>query len=307
MEEVKYVIVKGCGGLGNRLFTLSNAIAYAKRNGRTIHVDWSDNLFSHSGENIFHRFFDLEGVDEAELPETVESIYPNGYQDFVFDPIQQVCEQRTDHASRMSKLLGKQDVSMWYPKNDIGVAPFELGSDLPDSLNEQVVVYADYIPELDPDALRHHIKLGTDLQRMIDEFAERADLKHAIGVHVRSTDIQPSKGLPHLFRMIKSIDESARVFLATDNPAVETEFHEAGIMVVTIDKHLPEVTKESMGIHHWARSNTSQEETLDMLTDAITDMWSLAACGQLLYQGNSSFSQISNAIREGKNAKDWMV
>lgn len=42
---MKYIVLKACAGLGNRLVTLSNAIDYSLKNNRTLYVDWSDGLF----------------------------------------------------------------------------------------------------------------------------------------------------------------------------------------------------------------------------------------------------------------------
>ena len=38
----KYLILKGCAGLGNRIFSILNAISYSKKTGRKLIIDWSD-------------------------------------------------------------------------------------------------------------------------------------------------------------------------------------------------------------------------------------------------------------------------
>ena len=59
----KYLIVKGCAGLGNRLVTVLAAIAYAKRNNRILIVDWEDGQFDKFGTNAFSKIFDLKNVE----------------------------------------------------------------------------------------------------------------------------------------------------------------------------------------------------------------------------------------------------
>src|SRR5690554_3770745 len=62
-----YVILKGVAGLGNRLFTLANAIEYTLNNNRIIIVDWSDGQFSQKGNNIFPKYFELIDITKDDL------------------------------------------------------------------------------------------------------------------------------------------------------------------------------------------------------------------------------------------------
>jgi len=45
----KYLVLKGCAGLGNRLITLLKAIQYCKKTGRRLYVDWADGMFAGGG------------------------------------------------------------------------------------------------------------------------------------------------------------------------------------------------------------------------------------------------------------------
>ena len=49
----KYLVLKGCAGIGNRFITLMKAIQYAKLSRRIIYVDWGDGMFDNVGNNIF--------------------------------------------------------------------------------------------------------------------------------------------------------------------------------------------------------------------------------------------------------------
>ena len=49
----RFVLLKGCAGLGNRLITATAASVYAKDTGRKIHIDWNDGQISRIGENSY--------------------------------------------------------------------------------------------------------------------------------------------------------------------------------------------------------------------------------------------------------------
>jgi hypothetical protein len=55
---MKYVVVKGYLGFGDRLETLKMAVAYALNNNLQIYVDWRDKMWSHGSEN-FYTYFNL--------------------------------------------------------------------------------------------------------------------------------------------------------------------------------------------------------------------------------------------------------
>ena len=59
----KIVLLKGCAGLGNRLFTLVNAAEYANQTNRTLIVDWNDGLYYPMDYNFFSDFFKLKNIE----------------------------------------------------------------------------------------------------------------------------------------------------------------------------------------------------------------------------------------------------
>jgi hypothetical protein len=55
---MKYLVVKGCLGFGDRLESLKMAVAYALQYNLQIYVDWRDPFWSH-GSNDFYTYFKL--------------------------------------------------------------------------------------------------------------------------------------------------------------------------------------------------------------------------------------------------------
>ena len=54
----KYLLVKGCAGLGNRIFQLS-LLNYCIKNNRRLVIDWSDGILK-KGEDVFKDFFHID-------------------------------------------------------------------------------------------------------------------------------------------------------------------------------------------------------------------------------------------------------
>ena len=60
---MRYLIVKGVAGFGDRLATLGRAIGLAMATGRTLVIDWSDASWNHEqpAKGFWH-YFDLVGL-----------------------------------------------------------------------------------------------------------------------------------------------------------------------------------------------------------------------------------------------------
>jgi len=75
---MKYLIVKGACGFGDRLQVLKMCVIKAREKGLQIYVDWSDPIWSHSGET-FYTYFDLVNIPKLnsidDIPEDA-TVYP---------------------------------------------------------------------------------------------------------------------------------------------------------------------------------------------------------------------------------------
>jgi hypothetical protein len=85
---MKYLLVKAWLGFGDRLQGLKMCVKYAQDFNRAILVDWSDSIFSHSGES-FYTYFDLK-MPTFTLPLDPDlSVYPEfwkGKLDTTYNP-----------------------------------------------------------------------------------------------------------------------------------------------------------------------------------------------------------------------------
>ncbi|MDE6418733.1 MAG: hypothetical protein K2K49_05950 [Duncaniella sp.] len=344
MNRTKYLVVKGLAGLGNRLITLLAAADYARATGRSLHVDWSDGMFGPVGENVFYKYFALDGVTSEEnlaavakrlaegassYPATLtpEALMANIYAtyDCVSSPLGRNPLYRVPLSlvtrGTASAFFGLQT---WQPLPDThdgwrkslanvrNGRGFVIGSVLPRNIDSEIVIYADFRPWVKSERIFDIVRLREPLLKEFKEFAAKHDLgDKGIGVHVRATDKTTSKSRDKLHRHITEwLGESdkRKVFLSSDNPEVVAEFEAAYPgRVVQYPKFMPD-DPSGHGLHHWALQQCDNGEIKEkMFREALADMWVLSMCDRLLWQGNSSFSLMSAHLKKDKkNVKDWL-
>lgn len=340
----KFLLLKGCAGLGNRFITLQKAILYAQKNNRILYVDWSDGMFAPEGENAFYKYFTLSNVKSIDSIEPIvdsisngASIYPKSltleevcgsiYKNFWHVgswlswhfPIYRVAAT-TIFKGKIASVFGlqswqrKYDVDYSWQKNIKYVFSEEniqLGAQLKDHINRDVVVFVDFRPLVDIKNIFNYVHLKDQYYNKFMNFALEHDLiNKGIGVHIRATDKKPQKEIDKLATLIgKLISEESdlKIFLSTDSISVTNDFmHRYRDNIVTYPKFLPD-NLEGKGIHHWALNNQDKEVTSQMFEDSLADMWILSMCKYLLWQGNSSFSLMSKLLKNDKKRTiNWM-
>jgi hypothetical protein len=86
---MKYLVVKGWLGFGDRLETLKMAVKYALDNKLQIYVDWRDSIWSHDNES-FYTYFKLINMPILESLDDIPSdaiVYPPYWKDHMKDSI----------------------------------------------------------------------------------------------------------------------------------------------------------------------------------------------------------------------------
>lgn len=325
MANEKYLVLKGCAGLGNRLMTICNAIEYCKNTNRKLVIDWSDGIFAEKGVNIFPRFFKinnfpgLASLDEVKNNIENLSFYPavfkrniesGGYDHFIhaYHPFFLKIPDSFLFNERLkmlrgfwldrSKVLPTSAFDFFKEVFNLNNLPF--GHDLSVERKEDVLVYFDFTPNELRNTFLKHISLQENIEKKVNAYAEDKKLgKNTVGVHVRSTDKQPKKTLDALFEKVKRLNlKDQQIFLATDSKLVSEHIKKAFSSVIEYPKLMPDI-KEG-GMHLWAKYNDQLEHGERMLEESIMDMWLLSKCEYLLYQGNSTFSQLSMFMHDDR-------
>ncbi len=168
---MKYLVVKGWLGFGDRLESLKMAVKYALDNNLQIYVDWTDRFIRHTDES-FYTYFNLVNMPTLNSLEDIPTdatYYPSYWKDNIHQPF-------TD------ELFMKQ---------------IELNLDL-GILNEKKKFNADVIVyscignrEYYGDSTYFANVFRVINPKIIEEVLNRQqkyDLKNSIGIHIRGTD-----------------------------------------------------------------------------------------------------------------------
>lgn len=290
----KTLLIKGKGGLGNRILSAVCGLVYADLTGRIPVIDWRDGSYSPIGENAYPVLFKT--------------------------PITQPCETYDDAVSQVSPAI-------W--TGHLGHTPQEMiNKFIPDSHSnptgyrrlctdlscldapEDIAVFWAYLPKFG--RLARHMRrdsrfAGRSQPAIIEDYLARyftpndrvlsevdsmaARLRSpSIGVHIRYTDRKiPLHRIKNALRKRLRETPEARVFLATDNGDVQAEMMAefAGI------HHIPKYLPEDGARLHWP---TSEIEKVQEAENALIDMWLLSRCDYLIYSRHSTFSVTSSYL-----------
>lgn len=339
--ENKYLVLKGCAGLGNRLITLMKAIKYCKKTKRTLYVDWADGMFSGIGDNAFFKYFELRNIDYVKDLSLIKDSYQKGASTYpkkmrlsdLDTPVIRTFNALTPRIAQivpykvLMTLFFKEKTSYFvglqswqrtvYTKNKYINAiknrndgeNFVLGSALTARRKEDIVFFADFRPLVSIKNLFDYISLKQEYLDKINDFANQNRIRETIGVHIRYTDKKPKSKIERLKKQIDAIlkeNSEQKIFLCSDNNDVIEDFLKRyGENIIQRPKYIPKTNNQ--GIHIWAAKNLDAETKEKMMEDSIMDMWLLAMTKELYWQGNSSFSYISKYIKNDKqHTHNWM-
>lgn len=323
MNDNQCLWVKGCAGLGNRLMTFAAAAEYAQRNGRHLVIDWSDGCYAAAGENAFPLFFESDmALSTLPCDITTMNCLPkvmqnwsnenwNLYDKFsIYYPTQLIARMATRaYYALLIRLFDRAPMS-WGCKDDASMrVPF--GSFLPDGVEADVVLYADFAPPFEAKTLREHLRLRPEIIQRIDAYMAEQHLgARTLGLHVRATDKTAGKKLHRCIKKLPAMMEKHNLdtlFLCTDNAEIETVIQQhlgSMVRICSYPKNLP--TVHQGGIHHWAGAQNDRDVKIQMAMDSVMDMFLLSKMEWLFYQRGSTFSEISHIFHaEGDRCKAW--
>jgi hypothetical protein len=321
----KYLIVKGCAGLGNRLYTVFSAIDYCERTGRKLYVDWSDGLYGRKSDNVFCKYFDLS-VNSADFDEILKrnqsgaKVYPFPFDQKLrlglydlYQPVSSPFSHKIPY-NRMPLLKFNMLKEHWALNENVKVkkknsivsylkllskgSAFPMGQNLHYSIKEEIAVFADYAPVFIEKNIKY-LSVKPVISQIVDVFSAENNFDQAIGVHVRSTDMKPSVEINVLIELIKREHPGKKVFLSTDNTDVLAIFKLNFKDLIVFNKFIPEL-KGNESLHAWASVHSAPEKAEQIFKESIIDMYLLSKCDMLYYQGNSTFSIISKALHPDK-------
>jgi hypothetical protein len=293
VSPVRYLLVKGRAGLGNRILGLLTAILYAGLSHRRLVVDWADRTYSDDGKNVFHRYFSSPWCDPtAEVP-SGGSVTPAIWRDHLRESVSDLAWRfRDTYSQRGFRYASSVDLARIDHPEEIAVfwnfyAPLSvLRPHFSDEHERLKRLSSDGILR---ELLRHGLELRPEIRARVEQFRSDRFGPSMLGVHVRYTDRRA-----RLTGILKKVDAVRRhdrcpIFLATDNAEVQNLFVERYHHVVSTP--------------HWyapdgARIHQSRAcpDRFQNGVEALIDLYLLAECDFLVGDSNSSFAKVADLL-----------
>lgn len=249
----RYLVVKGCAGLGNRLMTVAAALEYAQKTNRLLYVDWSDGFFAPKGLNAFERLFRCDSKlylnavqyeEDYDFYPAIAKQLPENFCIYDFFSVRQPKNRYVRKILGILSKMGRIRYQTWVGKDNTRL---EFGGDLPANLTENVVIYADYIPKFSEELLIKNIRPAREICEKIESYIKENGLnQNSVGLHIRATDKKPKRNLLSFYKKMDSFVQTKdikRIYLATDNADVEKTLKKRyGDKICVWPKFLPVVS-----------------------------------------------------------------
>lgn len=299
---MKYVLVKGKAGLGNRMLCAVTAVLYARATGRRLVIDWRDPQYSDGMANGFHRFFICTEALPVGALSAEGSVFPpvwRGHLDLCAADLISLRDPRDLASFRAVRKYAADLRRTDYPEDILVVWSYlDQVSLVRRHLHGEWAEWRRWTREaILRRLLRDCLRLQPEIQARINTFAvQHWPGRTLIGVHVRYTDMK----IP-LSRYWGPVDRlmvrhpDAVIFLATDSREVLQRFRERYERVISTGKDLP---ADGRALH----SGHGPHDKIAHGMDALVDMHLLARCQYLVYSSRSTFSYISHLLSESPEA-----
>lgn len=269
---MKYLVVKGWLGFGDRLESLKMAVWFAIENKLQIYVDWTDSTWSH-GSETFYTYFKLVNMPVLNSLDDIPAdatVYPPYWKDHMKEPMtQELFEKQKELDLNIGMLSAKTNIS-----EDVFVYS-SIGNR---TIFTDSMFFANVFRVIHPQILENL----TNRQKGLN-------LSTTIGIHIRGTDrlrnsIKRDQGIQYMAvnaMMNGSFSGKAMVVVSDDAGSIEVwkRFYPTSIVFskLSLKTNAPSRT----GIH-----NTKKEDLLfskdDLNVEMLTDFFTLALCERIM-------------------------
>jgi len=267
---MKYLVVKGWLGFGDRIESLKMAVWFAIHHNLQIYVDWSDSMWSHGSEN-FYTYFKLINIPVLNSLDDIPSdstVYPPYWKDHMKDPFtQELLEKQKELNLNIGTLNTKIKV-------EADVLVFSSIGDrtlFPDS-----TFFANVFRVIHPEILSG-----------IKERQKQLDLSQSIGIHIRGTDrlrnsIKRDKGIQYMAinAMMHGGFSKKSMFVVSDD-AGSIEVWKRFFPETLVFSKLSLKNTQKSGVHNVKAENLTSSKN-DLNIEMLIDFFTLASCQHIL-------------------------
>jgi hypothetical protein len=265
---MKYLVVKGYLGFGDRLETLKMCVNYALHNNLQIYVDWSDAIWTH-GNETFYTYFNL-----VNMP--------------VLNSLDDIPADATYYPSYWSRNNIKNPCSeeMLRNKKELGVDVGILGPSTP--TNADVLVHCSVSSRsvyLDSSFFARVFRVvNPDILSGIRTRLSKAQLANCIGVHARGTDrakrdVRKEHSIQYMVLHAMSFASKPMIVVGDDAYSIELwkRYYPNTVVFTT----LAQANTTNKG-NHLATKDELKNSKYDLTVEFLTDFFTLAHCERVL-------------------------
>jgi hypothetical protein len=265
---MKYLVVKGYLGFGDRLETLKMCVNYALHNNLQIYVDWSDAIWTH-GNETFYTYFNL-----VNMP--------------VLNSLDDIPADATYYPSYWSRNNIKNPCSeeMLRNKKELGVDVGILGPSTP--TNADVLVHCSVSSRsvyLDSSFFARVFRVvNPDILSGIRTRLSKVQLANCIGVHARGTDrakrdVRKEHSIQYMVLHAMSFASKPMIVVGDDAYSIELwkRYYPNTVVFTT----LAQANTTNKG-NHLATKDELKNSKYDLTVEFLTDFFTLAHCERVL-------------------------
>ena len=258
---MKYLVVKGWLGFGDRLETLKMAVKFALDHNLKIYVDWTDEMWSHGNES-FYTYFKfvnmpiLESLDDIPADAT---IYPEYWKDHLKEPLTHDLNMKRNELNLDLGYLTKE-----YPADVVVVSSIGNRILYPDSS-----FFGNVFRVVDP-------RILSKLQQRLNTYP----IKESWGIHIRGTDrLRSNKRMVSIQSIITLItcyggmNDKKMTIVSDDKEHIDIWKRYYPQSFVASELSIQQESKA--GNHNLSKDNLKFTKD-EMNVDALTDFFTLA-------------------------------
>ena len=272
---MKYLVVKGWLGFGDRLQSLRMAIDFALQNNLQIYVDWTDSMWSHSGES-FYSYFKLMNISQLhsldDIPQDA-TYYPTFWKENIKKPFSEEIwrEQR-------------EKIDVGIPSNTISADVIVLSSVGRRRTYKDNTFLANRLRVIHPVILEK-----------VKERQQQYNLFKCLGVHIRGTDRIKKRGreIPVQSIVVQAFMLKALPMIVVSDDKESIEIWKRFYPQTTILSSLNDTTKK--GNHNATKDELSISKD-EFNIHTLIDFFTLMSCTGLLstYSDSRFFQEARN-------------
>lgn len=262
---MKYLVVKGWLGFGDRMESLQMAVEFALKHNLQIYVDWRDSMWSH-GDESFYTYFKLVNIPVLHSLEDIPTdatYFPTFWKDNLDKQLSaEFLESTKNDNVHIGQLLKEYQA-------DVIVSTLHNRTIYPD-----LTFFANIFRVIDP-----------NVRQKLNERKQKLPLAQAWGIHIRGTDRTNSRNRDQSIQYIAShvtnmggLNGVKMIAVSDDKEclAVWKRFYPDTIVASQLS-----ITQNSIKGNHNLSKDMLTSSKYDMTVDMLADFFTLASCSRI--------------------------